>query len=827
MPIAHKRKQKKQQTREPEPPRRSHIGTFLLLFLLVTGLTFAGSLYMRTEVIHRLKNQTIASSSVVFSRAFALTRGTKLTAAKLPERAERLGYHKVARVPERRGEYMIGRDAAYIFLRGGLINGSEHQPEQLVQLRLSPDGVISDITALPAERELDRAWLEPEILSLVGESSIRAELPKSLDEFNPLLVKAVLAIEDERFYAHFGIDPLAIMRAATANFRSHRVVQGGSTITQQLAKNLFLDSSRSIVRKLKEAVAAVLIETAFSKDQILEMYLNQVFLGQEGRVAIHGFGEASRSFFDKDAADLSLSESAILAGMIKGPTRYSPRRYPDRAKKRKSIVLQALADQGKITERERAEADKQQLNVVPAQRNKRNAPYFIDYVRREVQNFLSTEDPEAQALHIYSGIDVQMQDCAEKAVRQGLKRLESTYKWMTRAKEPIQAALVATTPSSGETIAWVGGRNYAKNQFDRVSQAKRQPGSSFKPFVYLTALDKDLNTYRVARTTNTLIDEPITLQVAGSGAWEPKNYDNEYHGEVTLREALMKSLNIPTVNLAMKVGINNVARTAALFGFGENLPHVPSLALGAGEVSPLDLARAYGGIANGGSIVDLRPVLAIIKANDEAELYQSPLTERRVASEPAVYVLTTMLRSVIEHGTGQAVRRLGFTAPAAGKTGTSNDSKDAWFVGFTPRILAVVWVGFDDPRELNLTGAAAAAPIWTDFMRCASEMEPQLDFVPPPGVVFAKVDKQSGLLDEGYCPPENVVNEVFVEGTEPVTACPLHSPQVEEAADETEEGYRTPADPRRQARRIWPPERRPAAQPARDRGSFWDKLFNW
>ncbi|HQH27857.1 MAG TPA: transglycosylase domain-containing protein, partial [Oligoflexia bacterium] len=561
---------------------------------------------MRQQVIRRLKTLAITSSSLVLSRPFAITRDINFERVRITDRLDRLGYRRVNSKPERPGQYFAASGEALIFLREAQLGPGARQDEMLVRAVLDSQGMIKDLQTVPGKHALPSVWLEPEILSLLGTSSTRAQIAKVLPDFSPLLVKAVLATEDERFYLHFGVDPVAIVRAALLNITAGRIVQGGSTITQQLAKNLFLSSERSLLRKVREALAAVFIETAFTKEQILTLYLNQVFLGQEGKVAIHGFGEASRTFFDKDVADLSLAEAATLAGMVKAPTKYSPRRYPDRAAERRLVVLERMREAGVITEREAQNAAAEKLHVKTGQRNRRTAPYFVDYVRQQVNTLLENSDSAEGPLHVLTGIDPEAQKCANTAVRLGLRKLEAANPRLGRGKSALQAALIAVYPATGEIAAWVGGRDYGKNQFDRVSMAKRQPGSAFKPFVYLTALAGELNNYRVARTTNTLLDEPLTINIPGSGSWSPQNYDEEFRGEVTLRQALAQSLNVPTVRLAMKVGINHVARTAALFGFGEALPAVPSLALGAGEVTPMELARAYAAIANGGLLMDLR-----------------------------------------------------------------------------------------------------------------------------------------------------------------------------------------------------------------------------
>ncbi len=813
---------------EPPKPRRwlgilrGIVGIAIVLAVLV-GI---GSFYMRREVIHLVRDRAVTSTSLVMSRAFPVTKGVNIEVSNLKERLRRLGYRTVPGVPENPGEYHAEKGKLQLFLRGGAYDSNSSQRPGLVELGLDESSTINRISDVKFRQELNHVNLEPETLSLLGDTATRASTPKALAEFPKALVDGILAIEDERFYSHFGVDPVAIGRAVFINLRAGRLMQGGSTITQQLAKNLFFSSERSLARKLYEAFSSVLIETAFTKQQILELYLNEVFLGQEGNVAIHGFGEAAKSFFGKEVEQLTLAESATLAGIIKAPSALSPRNHPKPSKARREVVLAKMAELGVITAAEAEEAAKVQLQVRPAERSKRVAPYFVDYVRKEVQENVRAEEFAESALRIMTTLDSEYQLCAEKAVAEGLKKLEQSYPRLAKSKEPLQASLVAINPVRGDLLAWVGGRDYSLNQFDRVSMASRQPGSTFKPFVYLTALDSNLNSYRVARTTSILADEPITIPIRGSTSWSPKNYDNRYRGQVTVREALTHSLNLPTVDLAMKVGIDRIAETAELFGFGHNLPRVPSLALGAGDISPLSLARAYGALANGGTLLTLHGVSAVMK-NDETEpLYTPRREEQRAASEAAVYVLTNMLQSVVERGTGQVVRRLGFRAPAAGKTGTSNDARDAWFAGFTPRLLAIVWVGFDDNRELKLTGGQAAAPIWAEFMKCASPMEPELDFIAPPGVVTRVIDLQTGLLATSECPESQKVQEVFVEGTEPITECQAHSGGYFSDEDPIEPSGEEPSYRPREPEPYVPPSGLPPAQRPASREGFWGRLLN-
>lgn len=727
---------------------------------------------MRDAVIRRVKSRAASSSSIVFSRAFPIRVGDNLASLKLKERLGRLDFREVSREPSKVKEFQIQKQSVKLYLPEFEVPTVYEQKQQLLTLSLDTSGKITSIADTKFNKQLREFRLPPEVLSLLGQNATRAVTPKRLSEFGEALPSAVLAIEDERFYSHLGIDFFAVARAIVANWQKGRIVQGASTITQQLAKNLFLESKRTYGRKIVEAFSAILIETAFTKDEILEFYLNEVFLGQEGNVAVHGFGEASRTFYRKDVADLKLSEAATLAGLVKAPSSYSPRRYPKEAQKRRNVVLTRMRDLGKISKEDYATARQQEVKVRAAGRSRKIAPYFIDYLRRELDERLDWRALTSSNAQLFSSLDTEYQACAEDALEKELTALEKAYPRLKRKGKPLQAALISLSPSSGEVRAWVGGRDFGRNQFDRVSRAKRQPGSTFKPFVYLTGLDKDLNEYRVAKTTSILADEPLTLKIPGSGAWSPQNYDKKFAGDTTVRMALARSRNVPTVNLALKVGIDSVADTAGLFGFGYDLPRVPSLALGAGEVSPLELAQAYATIANGGIWTAPRPYFVVADGEEREAILEIPFEQKRIASEPATFVLTDVLRSVVEYGTGRGIRSRGFRLPAAGKTGTSNDTRDAWFAGYTPELLAVVWVGFDDGRSLGLGGAAAALPIWTRYMSCASELEPKLNFRTPKGVVHRKVDLRTGLLATDSCPSEHVVTEVFVEGSEPLRNSP-------------------------------------------------------
>jgi len=793
---------------------------FGVIFAVFLGI---GSVYMRHRITEIIRTRTASDSSVVVGRTQMLSQGKRLPLKNFFENLEQVGYARVSRDPTRAGEYSVDGPKVKLYSRRFQLPSGAFQDEQLLELQFSKNQTIASIYDQKFKQPVQAFWLEPEVLSRLGSSAERSSEPLQLSDFPDSLKQAVIGIEDERFYKHFGIDPLAITRAVITDVRSGALVQGGSTLTQQLAKNLLLSNERSLARKVSEAIGAVLIETAYTKDEVLELYLNEVFLAQEGQLAIHGFGAASQALFGKPVSALNLSEVATLAGMIKAPSSLNPRRFPERAKERRNIVLAKMLELGDITKADYETATKEDLQVQTAKGSMRLAPYFVDFIKNNgVEANLPMDQASAKsAFAVHTTLDPAMQRCANIAVTKGLEEIESKR----RNKKPLQSALIALKPSSGEILAWVGGRDYSSNQYDRASMAKRQPGSLFKPFVYLTALDGTLNNYRVARTTSLLDDEPLTLELPTGLSWEPQNYDRKYRGKVTLRDGLAHSLNIPTVNLALKVGINYVARTAELLGLGEDLKRVPSLALGSVEVTPLQIARAYGTIANGGIYVEPSGLSSITEASSSSPVFsQSPVGEK-VCSADAVFVLTSMMQSVIESGTGNGVRQRGLRVPLAGKTGTSNDSRDAWFSGFTPELLAVVWVGYDDNTPTGLTGATGAIPIWSRFMSCALEGKPETDFSAPQGVVYRSIDLNSGLLNHPDCPQTDVVTEVFVEGTEPVTSCLDYYPRVEATRPGAEpESFDVLIPPSRGAER----REREDVRPRRQKGgtkSIWDSLF--
>lgn len=592
----------------------------------------------------------------------------------------------------------------------------------------------------------DPLTLEPRLLIPFGEQKNQSPIP--LHQMPQHLKDAFIAIEDERFYTHSGIDFVGIGRALITNVKALKLEQGGSTITQQLAKNVFFSRRRSVLRKFLEIFAALSIERRLTKDRILERYLNEIYFGQEGSVAIHGVAEAASYFFGKTAHDLSLSESALLAGMIQAPSYYNPRKHQQRAKTRRDVVLKKMFDLLKISESDLIKAQSEPVIVVKKQQDKRVAPFYVDTLRRLL--------PDGELI-VYSGLTLQ--ECGEQAVSLGLEEL--TNKFPSLKRKELQAALVALDSKSGLVRSYVGGKDYRTNQFDRVFDGKRQIGSTIKPFIYLGALDKNLNNYKVATLVSILSDEPISIHLYGDRYWTPQNYDKQFRGDVTLRYALERSLNIPAVQITRKVGVKTIAELLKSFGLTESPPLVPSIALGAVEASLLSLTGAYAGLASGGLLVTPK-LYKEAMVNGEAI---TPLTPKsvRIASEGAVFLITDVLRGVIERGTGRNVRKY-FKGQAAGKTGTTNEAKDAWFIGYTPDITVGVWVGFDKKEAIGLTGGVAATPIWGRFMSCVEEEIRLSPFTQPREVISLWLDPYS--LEPVEPGTYGATRELFIAGTE-------------------------------------------------------------
>jgi len=547
-------------------------------------------------------------------------------------------------------------------------------------------------------------------------------------------------------------------------------------------KNFFLTSERSYRRKIKEAVMAYIAERKYSKDEILENYINDIYLGRRGQEGIYGVWEASEYYFSKEPRDLTLGEMATIAGMISSPNRLNPLRHPDLARQRRNEVLAAMLQEGYISKAAYDAAVAEPLRAREVYTENNDAPYFVDYVRKELADRYPGAVLTAEGLRIFTTLDVHMEKLAEKAIRGNLANLEAKYPRLARKEENqrLEECLVSLEPQSGKIRAMVGGRDYRQSQFNRVTQSKRQPGSAFKPFTYLAAFQETLDGGPVKLLPTSYVDDAQwTWQYAENMSWAPHNYKDRYFGRVTLVQALEESMNAATSKIAYSIGLDRVLEMARRMGFGD-LPAYPSIVLGGMEVSPMQLATAYSIIAAYGMSVPPFAITAVVDENGKV-VEGHELSAEQVISPDLAYMGQFMLERVINHGTGYPARKMGFELPAAGKTGTTNDEKDAWFAGFTPNLLTVVWTGFDSKEDLNLTGAQASLPPWTTFMKSATASRPVLDFTVAPGIVELRVDPLTGYKASPWCPA--IADGVFPRGTEPTEICPVHKPGTIAASD--------------------------------------------
>jgi len=742
------------------PPLRAIVWTGLAL-ASVLGSALAGYLYVdfSHRIDERVRGEVAQSSPRIFARPVEIVPGQALTDRELAERLNDLGYANRAR-PDEPGEFAVGRQAIALVPRSG-----SHQGEVLRVVFQPPKrGVLGRIARIEraAGGQVARLTLDEPLLSALAADGREKRRHVTLGQIPPQLVQAVLAIEDRRFFDHPGVDVIRAAGALVTNLRGDRpYLVGGSTLTQQLVKNLVLTPEKTIRRKVQEQFMALILERRLSKDQILELYLNEIYLGQRGSFAVHGVAEAARLYFGKDVANLTLAESATIAGLIQSPSAYSPFRSPDRARERRDVVLHVMVDAGFITKDAAERAVAEPLKPV-ARGLDAEAPYFVDLVAQRLAGVTGRAD-------VHTTLDLRLQRMALDAVRTGLASVDAR---LARRKAPAraQAALVSVDPRTGEVLAMVGGRAYSESQFNRAAYARRQPGSVFKPFVYLAAFERGVEERRLELSPATMVwDEPTTFTF-NQRPYAPSNYGNEYDGLISLRTALAKSRNVPAVKVAEWAGYDRVADLWKRVGAETPPKPYPSIALGVFEATPLEMAAAYTIFPSGGIVHPLRMVRAIDTGLGAVPLPDEPA--RYVAGPDTTFLVTDMMRSVLDEGTGASVRASGFALDAAGKTGTTNDLRDAWFVGFTPELLTVVWVGFDDNQPLGLTGTQAALPIWSAFMTRALAGRPDLHFEAPPGVVFEDIDPDTGQLATYLCP--RVRREAFIAGTEPRTSCQIH-----------------------------------------------------
>jgi penicillin-binding protein 1B len=702
--------------------------------------------------------------NLVLARPHRMAAGQDVEPSHLAQRLERLGYRRTRSSAPGLGEYFRGQDRIVIHRRE--FAGPEGPVAAArFELRLDWDGRVAAIRD-ERGRERAEAFLEPETLGALADDAPVDRRLVRLGDLPRHLVDAVLVVEDRRFHEHHGLDLRRLAGALVANLRARRLRQGGSTVTQQLVKNVFLSQERSVLRKLREVWLALRVERAHTKDEILEAYLNTIYLGQRGPVSVVGVEAGARHYFGRSAGTLGLAESALLAGMIRGPGFYSPFKHPERALERRNHVLAMMAKAKVVSEAEAAAAAERPLGNVAMPPAAPRPAWFLAKLERDLASDLPDVDLREDRVVVFTGLDAQLQLEAESAVRRGIEELEAAFPRLREAEAPLQAALVALEPAGGAILAYVGGRSFSQSQFDRVAQARRQPGSAFKPVVLLAALARRADGAPPFTLASLLLDEPLEVETS-EGPWRPANYEKEFRGAITLRRAFEDSVNVPFARVALALGPEAIVDVARRMGVDSPLEPVLSLALGAGEVSPLELARAYALLANGGERVAVRSALRVTDGGGRP-LREAPALREREFDPAEVALVTSALEGAVERGTGWPLRAMGYHGPVAGKTGTTNEARDAWFVGYTPEIVAAVWVGFDDGRPLGLTGARAALPIFGRFLIGALGAEGDREFPEPPGLESVAIHESSGLRAGFLCWGRH---EWFLVGTAPRERC--------------------------------------------------------
>ena len=741
------------------------IGAAVLGILIYYWTVFSG------RIDNLLQGEVFTRSAGIYAAPKQLRVNESITQEELIAFLKRAGYvEKSQQADTNRGRYIVNGTSVEIEpSSASTVDGAKQF--QHVKVQFSGNGKsINALTDLDTRSSLQRTWLEPELISSVTGTERAKRKVIGFGDLPPHLVKAITVTEDRSFFEHYGVNLRGIIRAfvrrVDADPNSPIARQGGSSITQQLVKNLLLSPEQTWRRKSAEAYMSIILETRLSKEKIFELYCNQVYMGQQAGFSIHGFGEASSAYFNKDVTNLTLAESAFLAGIVRSPNRYNPYTKLETATARRNQVLDSMAEAGELSAADAKAAKDSPLQVAPVRGriDVSDAPYFADYVQNQLGDMVAGSG--AEHLRIYTTIDMDLQRAAYAALT---KQLAALDKIQAKRFEPgtLQAALVAMNAKTGEIVAMVGGRDYSKSQLNRATDALRQPGSVFKPFVYATALNTAYDPVpRLITPATTYMDEPKTFTFDNQ-EYTPGNFGESYrHAPVTLRDALVHSLNVVTVDVAMEVTIGRVMNLAAKAGLPKPARAYPAMALGTNEATPLQIASAYTAFANLGGRVSPIAINRITTGNGVT--IAAPTTQRtEVLRQDVAYVMTSFMKDVVNRGTAAKVRARGLKQVLAGKTGTS---RDGWFAGFTPNLVCAVWVGFDDGSQLGLTGANSALPIWADFMQVALAKHPEWegDWEEPAGVEEIEINPKTG---EPTVPEDTEKRvEFFINGTGPTNA---------------------------------------------------------
>jgi penicillin-binding protein 1B len=746
---------KRRRRRSPKRRKSSGNRRWLWLWLTLATAVFSFAIYvvyLDFSVRAQFEGSRWALPARVYARALELYPDQHLNADQFAEELHLLGYRPVSR-PSDPGTY-TRIDASFIIKTRDFVFWDGAETSRSVRLEFSENRLMG-IWRADVGDPIDLLRLDPPQIGSIYPSHNEDRVLVQIDDVPALLIDTLIAVEDRGFYEHHGVSPRSILRAMMANLRAGHTVQGGSTLTQQLVKNLFLTNERTLTRKINEAIMALLVDWHYEKDEILEAYLNEVYLGQDGRRSIHGFGLASQFYFERPLSKLMPSQIALLVALVKGPSYYDPRRNLLRAHQRRDLVLELLFEQQKIPVEILKTAQAESLGVLPRRTSGvTRVPAFIDLVRRQLRRDYTEEDLSTEGLNIFTTLDPEIQNQTELAITRKLNQLARAG-----VSKELQGAAVVVNVSNGEVQAVVGGRDPRFAGFNRALDAVRPVGSLIKPAVYLTALLRP-EQYTLA----SLIDDgPLDVDLGGGEHWTPQNYDHENHGNVLLHDALAMSYNVSTARLGLEIGVPAVLDTLRALGVERPLTEYPALLLGAANLSPINVAQMYQTIASGGFRTPLRAIRAVLTSNGKP-LQRYPLSVEPAFDGVPVFQLTAALRAAAREGTGKNMyQQLPKELIVAGKTGTTDDLRDSWFVGFGENILAAVWLGLDDNKPAGLTGAGGALKVWSELM---SNIEVHsLSVAPLPGMESAWIDRRTGLLAEEEC--ASGVDLVFVKGTKP------------------------------------------------------------
>lgn len=707
----------------------------LLLVILVVGGAYG--IYLNSLISTKFAGNKWQVPAQIFARPLSLEVKQEITLSEISDELQLLGYRKVNRANSS-GEYQVLGQRLRIYRRKfDFPHGAEDM--RSIELTLQ-DNRISKIIELPSGQDISSIYLEPWLVARLVNTGLEDRMLVTLDEVPPALVQALVLVEDQDFYQHHGIAPSSIVRAFLANIAAGRAVQGASTLTQQLVKNLFLTNEKSLVRKAKEALMALIIDARYSKEEILETYLNEVFLGQNGNNGVFGFGLASYFYFDRPINELNIAEMATLVGMIKGPSFYNPRKYPERVKERRDLVLRLMFEDNLLTPNDYQHLVTSKLQLASgASLKKDKHPAFMDKVRRELRDVLINPDIRQSGLKVFTTLDTNAQLKAEQAVASEVAKQEKRM-----AKKQFEGALIVTDISKGEIRALVGGRDASYAGFNRALDAKRAIGSLIKPAIYLTALEQAAD-YNLATL---LSDEPIQMKSSQGKMWEPKNSDLKFRGKVPLLTALTQSLNVPTVSLGMELGLGTIADTLWRLGVEEDIAQYPALTLGAVSFSPVQVNQMYQTLANNGRYIPLHSITAIMSPNNQL-LWQFEQQAIQRVDEQATYLLNYALHKVTLEGTAKQLHQQFPDVNMAGKTGTTDDYRDSWFSGFDNNMLITSWIGKDDNQPVNLSGASGAMQIFIDYQQRQTPKSLVRRF--PSGLGIVHFDIATGELSKAGC----------------------------------------------------------------------------